>query len=220
MNDRVYLDLSNFIFVEDELKKADAILIPGSSKWQITERAAELYRKGYSELVIPAGKFSSKNGRFACENIRGSQYDGEYQYEYEFCRHILMENGVPEERILCEKLSTNTFENALFTKQLLDSCDMQVASVIVCCQAYHARRVLMTYGHVFPGVRVMIAPVETKGITKDSWVEKPESRRIVLGEVEKIGKYFKKYYMEEKACKFIAFHKVHFTVIDEGKYPI
>lgn len=191
--DRIYRDISQFIFVEDKLEKSDVILIPGSSKWQITERAAELFADGFGQFVVPAGKFSSKHGRFASENIRGSKYDGQYQFEYEFCKHILMENGVPENRILCEKQSTNTFENAKFTKDVLVCHGLNINSLIVCCQAYHARRVLMTYSYVFPDVCVQVAPVVTKGITRENWFETPEGRKLVLGEIEKIGRYFKEY---------------------------
>ncbi len=58
MNKRAITDITNFIFVSDIPKKSDIIFLPGSSKWEISERAAELYKMGLARYVMPAGKYS------------------------------------------------------------------------------------------------------------------------------------------------------------------
>ena len=62
---RRFLDqISDFIFVEDEPKKADVIFVPGNGYPQMAERAAELYREGYAPYVLPSGRFSTVTGVF------------------------------------------------------------------------------------------------------------------------------------------------------------
>ena len=60
MNRRAIRDITAFIFMEDQPEKSDIIFIPGTSKSAITEKAAELYRMGYAEYVMPAGMYSGK----------------------------------------------------------------------------------------------------------------------------------------------------------------
>ena len=49
----VIRDITDFIFVEHEPKKADIIFVPGSSYPDHTEHAAKLYREGYAPYVLP-----------------------------------------------------------------------------------------------------------------------------------------------------------------------
>ena len=65
MNTRILEDISNFIFVEDSLEKADVIMIPGGSYPDLPEKAAELWKKGYAPILVPAGGVSIKLGKFA-----------------------------------------------------------------------------------------------------------------------------------------------------------
>jgi len=47
--------ISDFIFFETELGKADVILIPGASQPQLMERAAMLYHQGIAPFILPSG---------------------------------------------------------------------------------------------------------------------------------------------------------------------
>ena len=196
---KILKDITEFIFIENDLtkiKEADIIFIPGSSKYQLPELAAELYKQGLSNLVIPAGKYSSKNNVFAIKNVKGTNYEGIYETDWEFCKEVLMKNGVPCEAILKEEESTNTYENALFSKKILEENQLEINNAILVCQAFHARRVLMTYSVVFPDIEFYVCPVDTQGITKDNWFESEYGIKRVLGEVEKCGKYFSSYIKE------------------------
>ena len=65
MNRRIVNDITDFIFLEDRLEKADAIFIPGGSYPELPERAAELWKEGYAPYVVPSGRFSITRGEFA-----------------------------------------------------------------------------------------------------------------------------------------------------------
>lgn len=64
MNMRIIEDITNFIFIEDALEKADAIMIPVGSYPELPERAASLWTDGYFPIVVPSGGVSVKTGKF------------------------------------------------------------------------------------------------------------------------------------------------------------
>ena len=191
MNPRAIRDITNFIFMEDAPQKCDIILIPGTSNSAITERAAELYRAGYAPFIMPSGKFSSSLGRFAAENIDNPRYAGDYATDFEYCKHILMANGVPESAILREDRATNSMENAIFSAQAAKDAGIVVKRAIICCQAFHARRAFLSYASHFGGAELIMVPTETQSITKDNWFQTEKGYRKVMGEVAKCGAYFK-----------------------------
>ena len=196
---RILEDITKFIFVEDNvkhIKKADVIFIPGSSRYQLPELAGKLYKKGLAKILLPAGKYSSKNNKFAVENVKGTSYEGHYETEWEFCREVLIKNGVPRELILKEDESTNTYENALFSKRILDKNNLKIKKAILVCKSFHARRVLMTYSVVFPYVDFYVCPIDTQGISRKNWFKSDYGIKRVLGEIEKCGKYFSGYLKE------------------------
>ena len=47
--------IEDFIFVEDLPEKADIIFVPGNGYPQMAEKAAELYRKGLAQKILPSG---------------------------------------------------------------------------------------------------------------------------------------------------------------------
>lgn len=196
---KILNDITEFIFVEDsvnEITDADIIFIPGSSKYQLPELGSRLYSQGLAKTLLPSGRYSSKNNKFSIENTKDTRYEGIYETEWDFCKHVLMKNGVPEKQILKEDESTNTYENALFSKKVLDENNIKIKKAILVCQAFHARRVLMTYSVVFPNVDFYVCPIDTQGVNKNNWFENEYGIKRVLGEVEKCGKYFNVYLNE------------------------
>ena len=152
--------------------------------------AAKLYCAGYAKYVLPSGKYSSNVGRFASENIDNPSYAGEYETDFEYCKYILMKNGVPEHAIICEDQATNSMENAEFSLKVLEEKGVEVKKAILCCQAFHARRAFMSYGRYFPNVKILVVPTDTQGITRDNWFKTRETADIVLGEIERCGSQF------------------------------
>lgn len=191
MNKRAIQDITDFIFMEDTPQTCDVILIPGTSKSAITEKAAELYRAGYAPYVMPSGMYSSSLGRFASENIDNPRYAGEFATDFEYCKHILMENGVPERAILREDRATNSMENAMYSAQALKDMGIEVKRAIICCQAFHARRAFLSYACHFGDAELMVVPSATQGISSADWYKSEKGFKKVMGEVAKCGVYFK-----------------------------
>lgn len=197
MNQRAIKDITNFIFMQDVPVKSDIIFIPGTARSAIAEKAAQLYHAGYADLVMPSGMYSTKNGRFASENIDNPRYIGEYETEYAYFKYVLMENGVPESVVLCEDRATNSMENAAFSAAVLKEARIKLNRAILCCQAFHARRAFLSYACHFPDADILVVPTDTQGITRDSWYLQERSYRKVMAEVAKCGKYFGEFGMWE-----------------------
>ena len=66
---RILDDITKFIFVCDEPKPCDLIFIPGSSKYEVSEKASLLYKQRLAKYVLPSGKFSCKLEKFPNEKI-------------------------------------------------------------------------------------------------------------------------------------------------------
>jgi len=172
--------ITDLIFVETCVQKADVILVPGCSQPQIMQRAAELYHKGLAPYILPTGGANQK--------ITG------YKSEWEYLKMIGTKLGVPEEVILKENKAKNTFENARLSQEVLKKNNINVKKAILVCKSYHSRRALLTYQTVFPlNVEFYVSTVtDDAGVTKDNWFLNKSTTDLVMGEVVKIGKYFKK----------------------------
>ena len=184
MQDRFFDCITDFIFVEHEPERADVIFVPGGDYPESARRAAALYSQGYAPLVLPSGRFSKLRGFFPDPEGRGRAT------EWEYLRDILKKCGVREDAILREDRATFTWENAICSRQLLESMQIEAEKAIIVCQAFHARRCLMYYQEQFPRTRLLVCPVVTQGIKRDNWYLDERKIDVVLGELERCGGQF------------------------------
>lgn len=169
--------ITNLVFVENEILKSDIILVPGSSHIQLIEKSVELFNKGVANLIVYTGGFNSK-----IDNI-----------ESEWAKEYALSKEIPEKSIIIETKSTNTMENALEAEKILKQSKVLYKIITLVTKNQHSRRSLMTFSKVFTKSEIKIVSVEdTRGINKENWYKDKEKSEIVMGEVEKIGKYFLK----------------------------
>lgn len=171
--------ITEFVFAETPLAPAaDVILVPGARRQYQMHKAAELYHQGYAPLIVPSGG----------SNPHLPPHETEWQHLYQ----TGVDRGVPAGAILCEDRATNTFENARFSREVLDECGIEVRRAILVCKAFHARRALLTYATEFPpDVEFMVCPtLDHRQICRDTWHTNTRHTEIVMGEVAKIGAYF------------------------------
>ncbi|MFA6385932.1 MAG: YdcF family protein [Candidatus Paceibacterota bacterium] len=178
MMDKSYKAITDFIFIEDKPQKADIILIPGGSKPQLMERACSLFLDGYASLLLPSGG----------ENKALVNYTKEWDYFLEIAKKM----GIPEEVVLKEDKATNTYENALYSKKVIEDNGLIIKKALLVCKAFHARRALLTYQTWLKNdIEYIICPiVDDRGISRDNWYLDQNKIVKVMSEVEKIGKYF------------------------------
>lgn len=187
-------DIGEFIFVEDIPQKCDVIVTVGGSYPQIAEKAAELYRDGFSEYVIAGGGVSVKTGVFGGVKDKKDIYDGDYLTECDFYEDVLIKNGVPEGAVIREDRSGHTRENAELAAAVLKERGMDVRKMILVCKRFHARRCLMFFRAAFPGVEILVVPADIEcgemNITRDNWHTASYGIKRVMGEVMRCGSQF------------------------------
>lgn len=211
--------ITEFIFVEDQPEPADVIFVPGGSYPDAARRAAKLYHQGYAPYILPSGRYSITRGHFVMPEEDVSRLaepvgkdaetgtvqhvnqerqaakeqtteGGCYETEFEYLRAVLRAAGVPDEAILREDRATYTYQNAIFSREVLARSGICARRAILCCQAFHARRCLMYYQEQFPDTQFFVCPVVTKGISRESWMHTVPGIDRVLGEVERCGGQF------------------------------
>jgi len=64
MNMQIIDDITRFIFIENELEPADAVLIPGGSLAELPQEAAKCWKENLAPIVVPSGKYSIKTDFF------------------------------------------------------------------------------------------------------------------------------------------------------------
>ena len=201
-------EITDYIFLEDSLAKADLIFIPGCARPDHTEEAARLYREGWAPVLVPSGGFTKLEGGFRGVKKGGDRYGRDYSCEADFLEAVLLANGVPASAILKEREATYTLENAEKSRELLLAAETGTdeekeamaektpgnriktgipKKAIVCCKAHHARRCFMYYSMVFPETDLIMHPVTVDGIGPDSWYRTAQGRSLVLGEFSRIG---------------------------------
>ena len=183
-------DISDFIFLADEPAPAEIIFVPGNGHALPSELAAHLYCKGFAPYILPSGRYAIGTPGFAGQKSGIRHYEGEFETEWAFMRHILMENGVPAQAILREDEATYTYQNAIYSRRRTDAEKIAVSRAIICCMPVHARRCRMYYETLYPDADLLVCPAPGAAITRDNWLKSAEGIDTVLGEMERCGGQF------------------------------
>lgn len=190
MNHRIIADITNFIFVSNEVEKVDAIFLPGGSHPEQPEYAAKLYHQGYAKWLIPSGGISVKRDKWPGVRSKADIYNGNYQSDCEFFTDVFLKNGVPDSAIIGEDKSGHTRDNAFLSRKAVDKRGVEIKTALIVCKAFHARRCLMLYQMAFPDVDIKVCPVHCYNITKDNWYKSEAGIDRVLGELARCGNQF------------------------------
>ena len=183
-------DVTDFIFLEDAPAPANVIFVPGNSHAEPSELAARLYAQGLAPYVLPSGRYAIGRGEFAGQTSGARSYEGRFETEWAFMRHVLVQNGVPDAAILREDRATFTFQNAIYSRRRTDAEQIAVRRALLCCMPQHARRAKMYYETLYPDAQLLVCPVKDAPFTRDSWMLEPEGIDAVLGELERCGAQF------------------------------
>ena len=183
MNQAFLDQITEFVFAEHKLERADIIFIPGSGHPQLAEEAARLYHQGWAPWILPSGRYSITTGKFSGVLDKQECYQGSYETEWDFLSQVLQEKGVPGTAILKEDRATYTYENAIYSRQVTDGMGLEIKKAILCSKPYHARRCLLYYQLLYPDTKCMVYPIKDSKIQRDNWflTEEGTSDRNSLG---------------------------------------
>lgn len=165
-----------YMLIHHELKPADAILALGTNDLKVPERAAELYFEKYAPHIICSGGI----GRLTTFP----------KPEAEVFADILLAKGVSADVIIVENKSTNTGENILFTKRLLEEKALDFSSFIVVHSPYSERRTFATFRKQFPEATCLITSpqVPYEDYANDD-AAKEHLINVMVGDLQRIREY-------------------------------
>ena len=95
--------------------------------------AAQLYKEGKATQILLSG------GDIEFQDNGGSTTPAEDMAT------ILLQIGIPEEALIIENESRNTYENALYAKELLDEKEMEAEPILLVTSAMHMPRAVALF---------------------------------------------------------------------------
>jgi uncharacterized SAM-binding protein YcdF (DUF218 family)/glycosyltransferase involved in cell wall biosynthesis len=141
--------LAEPLLLSERPRPADAIVVfaggagesgqAGGGYQERVKQAVDLYRAGYAPRMVFSSGFA-----FAFQ-------------EGEVMKGLAVANGVPEEAILLETRSRNTYENATRTGDMLRQRGWR--NVLLVSSPYHMRRAILTWRRSVSDINVVATPV-------------------------------------------------------------
>lgn len=184
MNKEEISKITKYIFLESDNESADLAMVFGTRHKDAVHAAYDLYSNGFVNKILVSGginKITKKN-------------------EAEEMKNGLVTLGVKMDDIIMENKSTNSLENVLFSKRIIEERVgfSKIGSIIAVVKNYHSRRAMMTLKKHFPkGVKLMPVVYDIYGFTRNDWMKSEVGREKVMSEWSKIAKYLKKGDIEE-----------------------
>lgn len=157
--------------MDHQLTKADAILVLCSHDTKVAERGAQLFLEGWAPLLIFSG------GLGAITKAWWSVPEADQFAE------IAVGAGVPRDRILIENRSTNTGENILFTRQMLEEKGLDPQTFIVVQKPYMERRSYATFKKLWPEKDLLVTSPQ---VSFDAYLEHYSNKALTPDDVVSI----------------------------------
>jgi uncharacterized SAM-binding protein YcdF (DUF218 family) len=180
---------AKLLVVHSPVSRADAIVVmSGSATFRERARhAAALYNQGRAPAIVLTN-----------DHLRGSWSPAEQRnpFYYELSRDELRRAGVPDEKIAVIMVPiTGTYDEAVLLKDY--AVAHQLGSLLIVTSAYHSRRALWTFRHVFQGTgkSIGIDPAGTGLETPNAatWWLYRLGWQMVPNEYVKLGFYWLRY---------------------------
>lgn len=182
-------EITEYLFLEDEDQTGDIAIVFGTRIWrQAIKKALELYFSGKVKKLVLTGGVNDHSGEEEAENM----------YK------VALEKSVPEKDLILEKRATNTLENVLFSKKLIEE-KIGWENIKTACGVMvnvHARRALMTMKKHFPKrVKLKACPYfyckDGIKLGKNGWHNDPVLMALVMRQLQKVKDYLAKGDIEE-----------------------
>ena len=176
--------LWDYLGMHQTPEKADVIVGFGNFNDNIARRAAELYLQGYAPKILFTGGLGRNTKNLLPEP------------EAERFARVAMECGVPEGDILREDRSTNTKENILFTREMLERLGLKHDRILGVHQPFMERRICAAMGVYWPeqsfrvtspqvSIPEYLREAERQGMTQEGSIS------VIVGDFQRMDLYAK-----------------------------
>lgn len=174
--------LWDYMCLHQTLQRADIIIGFGCYNEDVARRAAQLYHEGYAPRIL----FTGMLGRNTSSMWTESEAD-------RFAR-VAMAEGVPESAILKENRATNSGENLIYSRKLLEELQIPVRCVIGVQKPYMERRLYAAFPVYWPEVKVTVTSWQQtyeeylSGLHRWGRGEE-ETIHMIVGDFQRIQRY-------------------------------
>lgn len=160
--------LGKYLSPSDILTKADAIVVVSGDDDRI-KHAIDLYKQGHATKLILSG--AARDGLASNALVM---------------RLEASKSGVPNEAVIMEEKAYNTYENALYAKEIVLSHNIR--NIILVSSPYHQRRVYETFRSIFKGtgVKLQNSPSHYSTWKADNWWQSDREFHLTQEEIAKI----------------------------------
>lgn len=198
------LTLWDYLKLNHDMKKADAIIVFGNHDLLTAVRGIELYKENFAPLLI----FTGALGRIT----EGVWEETEAQ---KFSK-MAISTGIDRKNIRIEDKSTNTGENIIYTKRMLAEENLPVASIIAVHKPYMERRVYAALRCFWPEIDVAVSSPQLSfgdyltALTMQGFSEK-HTIEMIVGDFQRVDLYAKKGYQIPQVipqCAEEAYHEL------------
>jgi uncharacterized SAM-binding protein YcdF (DUF218 family) len=167
------------------LAAADCIVVLGSHDTRVAARGADVLLEGWAPLLVFTGGLGS---------LTSGLWD---RPEAEIFAEVAQARGAPRARMLIEPRATNTAENVLFARALLDARGISPRRAIAVQKPYMERRTLATFRQLWPELDVIVTSPQlsfdeypNEEITRDDVIH------IMVGDLQRLIVYAEKGWSE------------------------
>jgi uncharacterized SAM-binding protein YcdF (DUF218 family) len=154
--------IAKHLIISDELQESDIIIIPsGSSQNLRIEHGVEIYKKQYAPRILLCGELALQ--KETAINL-GKIY--------------AVSLGASEKDVLTEEDSRSTFENALFSRKIVE--EKGCKSVIIVTYPTHTRRAKKIFEEMFPkDIRIIACCNKDDFNVNNWWKDRNKVREVV-----------------------------------------
>jgi uncharacterized SAM-binding protein YcdF (DUF218 family) len=167
--------------LNQEPRPADMIFVLGSNDLRVADRAAELFLAGLAPRLVISG------------NVGVLSKDLFKRTEAEELADRAIGKGVPAAAILLETAATNTGENVVFTRRLLQRLGISVDTAICVQKPFMERRTWATVRQQWPELQISVtSPDIPYSGYPDATITKEALINTMVGDLQRIIDYPKR----------------------------
>lgn len=179
--------LWDYMRLDMPLRKADCIVGFGCYNEDIALRCAELYHAGYAPKVLFTGGLGRNTQELWTES------------EAERFARIARSAGVSEADILIENRSTNSAENIIFTRELLQREQIPIRHLLGVHKPFMERRVMAAMGVYWPEVEFTVTSPQVSieeylALSVQQGMEEKRVIEVLVGDFQRIDVYARRGY--------------------------
>lgn len=182
--------LWDYLILRQKLQKSDCILVFGGHDPSVAIHAANLYKEGWASSIIVSGGVVHPAHYYGLETEL---------IEADALSNILIREGVDKDAILLERHAKNTSENFWFTRELIESKNLDFKCFILVQKPYTERRTFLTGQNRWPDKSIIVSSINT---TFEDYmggsIQQKKILDMITGEIYRIAEYPKLgYFMEQ-----------------------